>query len=347
MPISDWFRKDWTTRRDETIEFIRTAHVGANANRRQLIADVLKYRHTITQAISRGMSYGYYSKLFKSRATITAIKSARSYRRACIAIRCAILGQTIPNATTAVALHADAALPGELGNLLGQAYTHETNWLQNELTDLRTNPNNFLANKRLCIQGGPASGNINYVFFYDHETDTYRFKPPVMLTHGEMTVGGGMRLHRVPHILPQLYHVRVQKYTDIQANLGAIVGDLIAGPTFMITEELSGCSFMYQTVGVNMTAIHVLPSGPVGGPGRGYNLANTMRGGAVAFGNANNVGAIEVFGAELVENRPLGYDPAGAVDIVGTIIGGVWQIWAQARNKYVSPQVITGHWQVH
>jgi len=346
--MSAWFKKNWGTRRDETIAFIPNAFVTANMNRRQVISDVLKYRRIITQAISEGMSQGHYRKLGRNNNTLTQIKDARKYRRAYIAIQCAILGQTVTAAKAALALVPDTlpALRTELGNLLGQAYTHEINQLNADLQALRNNPQNFLTNLCIKIQGGLISGAINYLFFYDDLRNEYRFEPLTYLHGMNVRIGGGMNVHLVPHIQFLLYHVRVQQYTAVMGNLHAIAGDLIGvnDPQFMITEQLTGCSFMHQIDQTNMTAIHIQPAGPPAG--HHYNLVNTLRGPAVAFGNANNNGALRILGAQGVATPPLDYFPATQVQVVGVVNNGHWEVWAQARNRYSAAQEIINVWQV-
>ena len=104
MAIKIGRTKNWKTRRDETINFLRTAPVTAHGNRRQLVADLLKHKYPITKQISEGMHQGVYSKL---RRNLGQKKTNRKYRRACIAIRCAIIGDSVHAARTVVGTYGD------------------------------------------------------------------------------------------------------------------------------------------------------------------------------------------------------------------------------------------------
>ena len=99
--------KNAVVREQETIAFIRTATVPAHGNYRELVADLLQNKYPIDNATSIGMSQG-------SNHTIIgrgAVQTNRHYRRACIAIRAAILGQAVGVAALAVNAILDGALP--------------------------------------------------------------------------------------------------------------------------------------------------------------------------------------------------------------------------------------------
>src|SRR5215469_5664112 len=103
--------KDETVREQDTIAFIRNAVVPAHGNLRDLVADLLERRYRIDNATSIGMSQGSNWTII-DRATV---QTNRHYRRACIAIRAAILGQPVAGASAAVSGVADAVLSATLG----------------------------------------------------------------------------------------------------------------------------------------------------------------------------------------------------------------------------------------
>jgi hypothetical protein len=116
----------------------------------------------------------------------------------------------------------------------------------------------------------------------------------------------------------------------------------------MITEQLTGCSFMHQINLNQMTAIHIQPAGPPAG--HHFNLATTLRAPppapGVAFGNANNAGPRRVLGAQPAHAQPLDYTPAHQVQVVGVVNHGHWEVWAQARERYTNDHQIVHVWQV-
>ncbi len=324
MAIKIGRTKKTHTRIFETIEFIKTANVTVNGNRRQLVADQLLTKYKITKQISQGMHQGVYSKL---RRNLGQKKTNRKYRRACIAIRCAILGQPVAVTSTAVKGLADAALPGALGVLLGQAYQHERNHLTQKWNNFTTNPANFLANHRLETSTGPNSGVAALAFYYKPNPTTYAIGP----TTANLNL-------RTANIVRNVYKVAVHGYLTVNGNLGTVVGDAFhAPPNVMVTDQLTGCSFMYQTYLQYMTAIHIQPGGPNGGPGRGRNLVTNLRANGVAFANANHGGDRKVFGNRgiVARNQPLAYNyQPYRTTLIGVYRNGAWEVHAQAYGRW-------------
>jgi len=335
--------KRWHDRIDETILFIRTAVVPNNLNRRVLVADLLQNELQLTRAVSRGMSQGLYPR----RQHTPARKTTRKYRRACIAIRCAILQQTVNVATTAVDVVPDLNLPAALGTLLGLAWASETLALTAQLNHLRNHPLHFLANNPLKINPAAAPGATPYVFYRDRSIPEYVLAPNTVLVGGSVVLGQhGPNPHRVAHINCNAFDVGVRPYTAVHGNLGNLPGDLLNGvPPLMVTCPLTGCSFVYQVNNLLMTAIHIQPAGALA-IGRHFGLAVNLRANA-AFANANNAGNLEVFGAQAVENRPLDYEPMhNSTQVVGMVRNGTWEIHAQCRNRWTRAHEILGSWQV-
>ena len=342
--------KNATIRTQETIAFIRNAAVPAHANRRDLIADLLERKYPVSPAISAAMSQGR-NLAIKDRGTI---KTHRHYRRACIAIRASILGQALPAVTNAVAAVADGALPATLAADMNAVFLQENQHLQNQLQALKANPGVFLANNNIYITEDGPSGPRPYIFYYNHDNQTYCFAP-VGVNANNIIPLGGFAGNRAVFIQEQIHHVRIQEFTDpaIGSNLGAITGDLIAGTpaaSIMLTARFSGCSFMYQHAAANMTAIHINPGGPP--HGRFYDLALTLRGvnpaappgtPAAAFANANNAGNTHIWGCQQNENRPLDYEPTAYHFVIGVLRGGQWEVWVQ---KHAPINQRAGHWQL-
>ncbi len=339
--------KNATVREQETIAFLRNAVVPAHGNLRELVADLLTHKYPIDNATSIGMSQGHNWTVIGR----GPVQTNRHYRRACIAIRAAILGQPVAAAAQAVSLIADAALPATLGANLNDAYNHEVHHLQNQLHALQNTPGNFLQNNVLYVTEAGASGQLNFIFYQHHDNGTYCFAPPGANVNNIIPLGG-VNGNRAVYITVPAHHVRIQEFTAIEANLAAIPGDLIVAgaATLMFTARFSGCSFMYCHAGGNMTAIHINPSGPP--HGRFYQLAQTLRGNipapppvvpVPAFGNANNIGPVHVWGCQAAEAQPFDYEPTAYHFVVGVFRANEWEVWVQKHNPINHR---AAHWQL-
>ena len=203
-----------------------------------------------------------------------------------------------------------------------------------------------MANNKLKIEGAAASGAMKYIFCYDDISQQYRLSPINRLRGVDMYVGAVNSLHRVVYLQPPVFSVRVQPYPTIANVNGTLNGDDLDGvPPLMVTEQLTGCSFVFQAVGGNMTAMHVQPAG-ADPNGRLYQLALMLRN-TYDFNVPNNAGPYRVFGSRPAENPPYDYEGATrAMQMVGVIIGGAWQIHVQARNRGTMAGEITNSWQV-
>jgi hypothetical protein len=339
--------KNAVVREQETIAFIRNAVVPAHGNLRALVADLLENKYHIDNATSIGMSQGSNWKII-DRGTV---QTNRHYRRACIAVRAAILGQPVAAAALAVSGVADAALPATLSADLNAAYNHEVNHLQNQLQALHHNPGLFLLNNVIYVTEAGPSGQLNFIFYHHHNNGTYCFLPQGAHM-GNVIPLGGANGNRAVYITVPVHHVRIQEFTALMPNLAAIPGDqIVAGAaSLMLTARFSGCSLMYCHAGVNMTAIHINPGGPA--YGRFYELAQTLRGNlpapppvvqVPAFGNANNAGALHVWGCQANEAQPLDYEPTAYHFVVGVFRGGQWEVWVQ---KHAPINHRSAHWQL-
>ncbi len=340
--------KTATVRETETIAFIRTAAVPANANYRELVADMLSHKYAIGNAISAGMSQG-------SNYTIIgrgAVQTNRHYRRAIIAIRAAILGQAVGVASAAVGLIADVGLPAALGAALLAAFQHEEQHVQNQLAALQANPGHFLQTNVIYWREAGPSGQLPFIFYHHWSLGIYAFEPQGANMGQIKNNAAGFLGDRTVYIVVQVHHVRIQEFTAIEANLGAIQGDLIVagGANLMLTARFSGCSLMYSHAGANMTAIHINPGGPP--HGRFYQLAQTLRGNipapppvvpVPALGNANNAGPVHVWGCQAVEAQPLDYEPTAYHFVLGVYRGGQWEVWVQKHNPI---NTRASHWQL-
>ena len=325
----------------------RNAAVPAHGNYRDLVADLLTHKHTIDNATSIGMSQG-------SNWTVVgrgAVQTIRHYRRACTAIRAAILGQPVAAAALAVSAILDAALPAALGADLNAAYNHELQHVQNQLQALQNNPGLFLQNNVVYATEAGPSGQLYVIFFHNHYSGTYCFLPQGAHV-GNIISHRGFNTNRAIYVAVQVHHVRIQEFTAIQAGLGAIAGDVIVAgaATIMLTARFSGCSFMYCHAGANMTAIHINPGGPA--YARFDQLALLLRGNvpapppvvpAPAFGNANNGGAVHVWGCRAAEAQPFDYAPLAYHFVIGVFRAGQWEVWVQKHNPI---NTRAAHWQL-
>lgn len=336
--------KDWMVRRDETIDFIRNAPVTANGNRRELVADLLKGKYIMDRAFSDSLSQGRNWDFLN----VTGAKTIRKYRRACIAIRVGMLGMTPAAAIGGVTNLGEQALRTALGNDLGLVYQNEIAMLNVALITLRNTPRTFMAHyplKMTAFHGQSLS--VNSLFYYDFRNMEYRFAPTANLNNaGELLIPDlGTPKFRAPYIQVPVYNLDWRNYTDISNNLGGIIGDVIQNDNIMVTDQLTGCSFMYQVNGANMTAIHVQPHG-AHPHGRGYELVITMRGQGGFANGPLGAGPVRVLGARPVENRPLNYNPRNLTQVLGVLVNGAWQIWVQSRNRFSMYHEIVGCWQL-
>ena len=339
--------KNPDVRIQETIAFIRNAVVPQGQDRRNLVADLLENKFTIDHPTSLAMSQGSnYAIIGRG-----AVQTNRHYRRACVAIRSTILGQVAAVAATAIGQIADANLPATLGADLVAAFAHEQNDLQAKLQGLMNNPGHFLANNVVYVTETGPSGQQSFIFYHHHRNGTYCFAP-VGANANNMIALGGVNGNRAVYVPVQVHHVRIQEFTALQPNLGAIVGDqIVAGAaSIMVTARFSGCSLMYCHAGANMTAIHINPGGPTWA--RFHDLALTLRGNspprpngvpAPAFANANNNGAVRVWGCCQNELQPFDYAPDGYHFVIGVFRAGQWEVWVQKHNPINQR---ANHWQV-
>lgn len=335
--------KNWQIRRDQTIAFIRTAQVPNHADKRSIVADILQHKYPMDAAASRNLSQGK-NWAIRNRE---AVKLDRSYRRACIAIRAGILGYTLQVASAGLDALGLAALQNALGNDLNLAVNHERMLLHHALHDFRTSPANFMANNALKMEANPNfAGHTPCLFYFNYNQAQYQFRPDLNanLTASEgIRVGGAMGAgYNAIFIRINVYNLLWTLYSAVSGNLAAVMGSVIQHDDLMVTDQLTGCSLMFDVNGTNMTIIHVQPDGPPGTAGRGHLLALTMRGAQFANGQG---GGLHVLGSRPVENRPLDYNNNMSTQVVGIVRNGVWEIWAQTRMRDAVAN-ITGSWKV-
>ncbi len=339
------FGKEWTVRRDDTITFIRTAQVTTNADKRGVIADILEKKYPMSQQDSKNLTQGK-NWAVRNRA---GAKLNRSYKRACLAIRVGILGHTLPAAKASVAVIPDAMLSGALGTDLGLAFNYERIQLFHALHQLRTTPGAFLAEKPLKMQARyNYAGACPCMFYYNYDRGEYHLKPNTQdnRSDGVRVVGAlGQQQYNAVFIRVNVYNLPWRAYSAVSGNIGTITGSVIQNNDLMVTDQLTGCSLMFNTNGVNMTAIHVQPDGPPDSAGRGNNLAANLRAHG-QFINGQHGGVTQVFGNCVVENRPLDYNNDLYAETIGILRNGEWEIWVQTRERTFDAP-IRGAWQVY
>ncbi len=333
--------KDWEDRRNETIAFIRTAPVETNADKRNIVADLLLWKYGMNQAFSDSLSQGKNW----DRLNVTGAKRKRKYRRAIIAINVGILGEIPGVAQGAVAGLGGDALRIALGRSLGRAYSNEKAILQLAMLTLKVTPGIFMAHYPMRIVASHVgSQSMNSLFYYDIVTREYRFAP-----RAKLNANGKLIIHaseEVVYIEVPVYNLDWQAYTAIDGNIGNIIGGVIQNDNIMITDQLTGCSFMYQLNGANMTAIHVQPAGD-DQHARSYDLVITLRGrGGFANGPLGG-GAVRVLGTRPLETRPYNYNHDRHItQVLGVLVNGTWQLWVQSRNRFSRYKEIVGSWQL-
>ncbi len=314
--------KSDATRITDTIGFIRTAGVPiAHAAKRATVADLLRDRdaeHRIPSTISPAMSQG-------SNYTVVGrdeVQEQRHYRRAIILIRAALLGADRNFAAGEVNQLTDAALPAALGSVLDEVTTRQAE-LTLKLAQLKADPVGFLTHHGINIVGAPASGPMDYDFYFD---SLNQLNVLTLKEQNQIWVS----------VEVNVFHLHVQKY----AGLGAVPkqgggqwldvdGTVVVGaPDLMVTTQLTGCAVVYYLSGANLVAAHVQPSATVNAEA----ICTNLRAGA-RLSKAPGQAVSGVFGAQLAK----GGDPKNYLKVgnnnycIGVRTGGVWNLYAQQR----------------
>jgi hypothetical protein len=313
--------KDDAVRISDTIAFIRGATVPiAQAPKRATVADLLSDREAtnrIPGTISPAMSQGHNLAI----SGRDQVKELRHYRRAIILIRAALLGVDRTFAAGQVNQLADASLPAALGNVLDEVTARLTD-LTLKLAQLRADPVAFLTNNSFNMVGAPASGPMDYDFYYDTLNQLY-----VLSLKNENQVWTSVEV--------EVFHLHVQPYAGLgkTAKQGGhwleVDGTVITGaPDLMVTTQLTGCSVVYYLNGANLVAAHVQPSATVNAEEICTNLRADGR-----LSKAPGLAVTGVFGAQAAK----GGDPKNYLKVgnrnycIGVRSGGAWNLYAQQR----------------
>jgi hypothetical protein len=105
-----------------------------------------------------------------------------------------------------------------------------------------------------------------------------------------------------------------------------VQGSTVAGAAVVVTTQLSGCSYMFETDGGNLVAAHIQPT-----KGQGYNLVTALRQGA-SFANGLNAPTHQgVFGAEAQDGQ-FAYHPDRHTYVIGVMRNGTWELHAQKNH---------------
>jgi hypothetical protein len=316
--------KDWNARITETIAFIRAQNT-THHNRRNAIANLLHQLHTenqIAQITSQSMSQGGFPVTLHR----DLVKDYRKFRRALILIRVAVLGEAILVATNQVGAIPDASLSTSLDTLLSQAYQAKQQELQAAYQSLKTTPSVFLSANKINIVATTSSGAKRYKFYFSPDDNQYWFRPASERTG-------------IVNIQKTVYHVAVQQYSDVKSKLDKIDGGNAAGCDVLVTTQLTGCTFMYQTDGANLVAAHVQPGGGVDQ----FALRKKLRDEA-AFKNELPGKPVRVFGA-VKTPKPDGYCRDKHSYIIG-VRNGQWELHAQRHVAVLDRDCIPETWQV-
>jgi hypothetical protein len=230
------------------------------------------------------------------------------------------------------------------------------------------NPLGFITNRRLMIRGSTTGqdlltnpnaasyqNTVDFLFCYNPLEDRFEF---ATFTH---SYHGGS--HRVPAVnVPALHWTDVPRRGNTvlptanlqpQTGFAALLGIELAGASWMLTTQLTGCSFCYMAQGGTAYAAHVSPAGSQEKPiMSGNELAQQL------MGNVNNVSggtisnypaggarpAFQVFGNGAGNAVVYGgghpfyppkarFDTAGQMkmtSIFGRFHGGVWEFYTQS-----------------
>jgi hypothetical protein len=273
--------------------------------------------------------------------------ATRAKRRVLIFLEAQKMNSSLPVAKTSVGNLAapllDARITPLIDKLTIQANQQYGNGalIQNKfLNELKAHPDIFLQNERL--NSGSIGAAANNFFFYDYSKDQYKIdmSRPVQYPHA-------YSFDAVT--IPGVFWLNVPNRTNVP-NAGSFAstdGTELDGNDVMISTMFSGCSFAFkqENVGGRIWAAHIMPDDGnghvIGGAGTG--LANQLAGQVptVAAGNftGSAAGNFRVYGAgysNLAAPLHVGYPVRTALDefmnVFGTRIGGIWQIWSQHIN---------------
>ena len=170
-------------------------------------------------------------------------------------------------------------------------------------TELSIHPARLLLRHRIVLLGTPAggdrfsvapNGNLQNVrvFHFRYDANFDRFE---LGAFADMTKGASHLFHTLS--VPAVHWSQVPGVGTLPCTFAGVLGCELAGASFMVTTQFTGCAFNRTGHGGVLRASHVSPAGggPVAYPGGGNALAQRlMLNGAHA--NAAAVAA-QVFGA--------------------------------------------------
>jgi hypothetical protein len=366
--------KNKITRVNDTIAYIQnTPGAGLPQNIRNDIATMVTHatprnthqeRQTFKQ-VSRSMSVKHQLE----DGVVRGSDPQREARRAIVLLWTAIGGQ---NPCQGIVTRRDAAMrlpPNQLAAAFDEAMITAAvfasdlgaAWVFNN--ELSLNPLQFIQRFRLFINGStagkatfmnPLAGAwrnvMNFWFCYDHTDDIFYLEAqgrPNSHKHQMSVVN-----------VPALHWTEVNGRGNViaptalnPASFSQMLGTELAGATFMVTTQLTGCVFSYMGNGANVWASHTMPGGAVNAM-PAATLANQIMGNVLHvtagdFANYPGLGAnppLRVFGMT-AGNAPVvgGGNPfypqrtpfasvgtARFITILGRLFGGSWEIYCQA-----------------
>ena len=228
--------------------------------------------------------------------------------------------------------------------------------------ELSANPLAFIQNYRIFIYGSGSgsakfstapTGNyqnvLRFHFQYNAAEDRFDFQTMAQAPHGASHAFDAVSVPAIHWSDVPGRGVNPAPTAMAPSGFAGLLGTELAGATWMMTTQFTGCSFCYRSVGMNTYAAHITPAGITGKPATtGANLANQLigndanvvRGSFANFPGA--VPALNIFGngvgnANVVGGNPF-YPPKTPAATGGQmkwmcIFGrhnGAWQIFSQS-----------------
>lgn len=227
---------------DNVLAFIENPvgdDVGVFAPYGQRIGAMLRTLPAPSPALEGALTSWYYS----------GSETLRNIRRAMV-----MLNARFRNAEPAAAVRAVSFLSGRelsigLRSVMMEIISRRaSNQLPNDAADLLANPEAFVTNNRLYLQGTGRrpSDSHDYAFIYNIEYHRYDLKPAIYAFGAENQP-------------IRAFDIAVQQFSDISDTMGAIVGDAVT-EDLCITTQLTGCAILYRVEGASLTCTHIQPS---------------------------------------------------------------------------------------
>lgn len=307
--------KDVEVRLQETIQFVRTHPPPNFAGDFNTIVQALNtWRRTASAQTRRTLSVLMSQEKAPNRPKNQV---DRTYRRATILVKCALVEPETQWAATAAQVNNSThtfanpytwALEASRDKLFSSPAAAREN-----LNLLKTHPKSFLNQHKLIVNGRPQGQRFSYGFYMEN---------------GIYNLDCNMPFKGL--ITEDAINVPATPYGNVQNNLGNIQATLSSVDTncdLMLTTQFTGCCYCFMVNGANLAAAHIDPQGRTTGI-TGQHISQQIRANG-DFSNGNG-GTFEAYGRIAVGSGLFGYpQTAQQMIIVAVKKAGTWRVYAQ------------------